>query len=38
MHTALIGTSSVNAPAERLYRACGFEHVDRQYFYARSVV
>lgn len=37
MHTALIGTSSVNAPAERLYSACGFEHVDREYFYGREL-
>jgi len=36
-HTALIGTASVNAPALRTYAACGFELVDRQRYWSRSI-
>lgn len=37
-HTALIGTASVNAPALRTYAACGFEFVERQHYYSKTVL
>ena len=37
MHTALIGTASVNARALRLYPFCGFEAVDREHFYVKQL-
>jgi ribosomal protein S18 acetylase RimI-like enzyme len=37
MHTALVGTESVNEPAQMLYKSCGFVEVDRAYFYTRRI-
>jgi ribosomal protein S18 acetylase RimI-like enzyme len=36
-HTALIGTASVNAPALRTYTACGFEFVERQHYWTKTL-
>jgi ribosomal protein S18 acetylase RimI-like enzyme len=38
MHTAVMGTSSVNEPALRLYPACGFEYVESRHAYVKRVV
>jgi GNAT superfamily N-acetyltransferase len=37
LHTALVGTASVNARAASLYAACGFELVERQYSYSKEL-
>ncbi|MEP6870807.1 MAG: GNAT family N-acetyltransferase [Anaerolineaceae bacterium] len=37
MHTALIGTASVNARALRLYPYCGFQEVDREHYYVKQL-
>lgn len=37
MHTALVGTASVNERALRLYLSCGFEVVDRRRYYVKAV-
>ena len=37
MHTALVGTASVNERALRLYPACGFEHVDEEHYYVKPL-
>jgi ribosomal protein S18 acetylase RimI-like enzyme len=37
MHTALIGTASVNERALRLYPSCGFELADRSHFYVKQL-
>ena len=36
MHTALVGTASVNERARVLYPSCGFLEVDRAYHYTKS--
>lgn len=38
IHTARIGTSSVNGPALRLYPACGFTFVERADAWAKAVL
>ncbi len=38
MHTALIGTASFNQPAEAAYLSCGFEIVDREWQYSRTII
>lgn len=37
MHTALIGTASVNEPALALYPSCGFEFVEKEVYWVRAV-
>ena len=37
MHTALIGTASVNTRALRLYPYCGFEEIDREHFHVKQL-
>lgn len=37
MHTALVSTSSENAPAQALYRRCGFRVIDTESFWTREV-
>ena len=37
MHTALIGTASVNTRALRLYPFAGFEEVDREHYYVKQL-
>ena len=37
MHTALIGTASVNTRALRLYPSCGFAEVDREHHYVKRL-
>lgn len=37
LHTALVGTASVNTRATALYPACGFELVERQYSYSKAL-
>lgn len=37
LHTAYIGTASVNERALRLYPACGFEFVEKEVYWFRSV-
>lgn len=37
MHTALVGTASVNERAKRLYPACGFELVDGEHYYVKRL-
>jgi predicted N-acetyltransferase YhbS len=37
MHTALVGTATVNKRAMVLYPSCGFELVDREQFYTKKV-
>lgn len=37
LHTAFIGTASVNERALRLYPACGFEFVERELYWAKAV-
>ncbi len=37
MHTALIGTASVNTRALRLYPYCGFEELDREHYYVKQL-
>lgn len=37
LHTALIGTASVNERALRVYPACGFELVENEHFYVKKV-
>jgi ribosomal protein S18 acetylase RimI-like enzyme len=38
MHTAIVGTASVNERALRLYPSCGFEAVDRDRFYEKRIL
>ncbi len=38
MHTALVSTSSENAPAQALYRRCGFRVIDTESFWTKRVV
>jgi mycothiol synthase len=38
MHIALVATESVNAPAMRLYSACGFVEVDRAYHFTKRLI
>ena len=37
VHTALVSTASINAPALRLYPSCGFEIVDRRRYYVKQI-
>ncbi len=37
MLTAVTATASVNGRGQALYRACGFEEVDREHFYLKQV-
>lgn len=37
MRTATVCTASVNAPADALYRSCGFDVVGYSYYWSRSV-
>ena len=37
MHTARVGTASINEGAARLYRSAGFEMMDREWFYTKSL-
>lgn len=37
LHTALVSTASVNEGAAALYRSCGFETVEREYYWAKRV-
>jgi ribosomal protein S18 acetylase RimI-like enzyme len=36
LHTALVGTESVNPRAQRLYKSCGFVEVDRAHYYVKD--
>ena len=36
LHTALVGTESVNQRAQVLYPSCGFEEVDRAHYYVKD--
>ena len=38
MHTALVSTSSENAPAQGLYHRCGFQVIDTESFSMKRVV
>jgi ribosomal protein S18 acetylase RimI-like enzyme len=37
LHTALVGTESINPRAQRLYKSCGFVEVDRAHYYVKEV-
>jgi hypothetical protein len=37
LHTALVGTESVNQRARVLYPACGFVEVDRAHYYVKQL-
>jgi ribosomal protein S18 acetylase RimI-like enzyme len=37
LHTALVGTESVNPRAQRLYKSCGFVEVDRAHYYVKKL-
>lgn len=37
VHTALVGTASINERALRLYPSCGFEVVDRRRYYVKQI-
>lgn len=37
LHTAMVGTESVNPRAQRLYKSCGFAEVDRAHYYVKEL-